>query len=69
MMMLLFTELSVKYTDIQFGQLIGRGSFGSVYQGRWKGKSVALKRISIPLGVDRENMIATSRELAALRCV
>ena len=68
-MMLLFTELSVKYTDIQFGQLIGRGSFRSVYQGRWKGKSVALKRISIPPGVDRESMIATSRKLAALRCV
>ena len=31
--------------------------------------SVALKRISIPPGVDRESMIATSRELAALRCV
>ena len=68
-MMLLFTELSVKYTDIQFGQLIGRGSFGSVYQGRWKGKSAALKCISIPPGVDRESMIATSCELAALRCV
>ena len=35
-MMLLFTELSVKYTDIQFGQLIGHASFGSVYQGGWK---------------------------------
>ena len=35
-MMFLFVELLVKYTDIQFGQLFGRGSFGSVYQGRWK---------------------------------
>ena len=68
-MMFLFIELLVKYTDIQFGQLIGRGNFGSVYQGRWKGKSVALKRINIPPGVDRENMIATSRELAALKYV
>ena len=68
-MMLLFTELSMKYTDIQFGQLIGCGSFGSMYQGRWNGKSVALKWISIPPGVDRENVIATSRELAVLRCV
>ena len=42
-MMLLFTKLSVKYTDIQFGQLIGHASFGSVYQGRWKGKSIALR--------------------------
>ena len=49
--------------------MIGRGSFGSVYQGNWNGKEVALKRIEIPVGTDKEQVAANSRELKVLRYV
>ena len=49
--------------------MIGRGSIGTVYKGTWKGKKVALKKINIPSGVDRAEMVASSRELNALRYV
>ena len=45
----------------------GRESFGTVYKGMWKGKKVALKKISIPPGVDRAEMVASSCELNALK--
>ena len=47
--------------------MIGHGSFGTVHKGMWKGKKVALKKISIPPGVDRAEMVASSRELNALK--
>ena len=49
--------------------MIGRGSFGTVYKGTWKGGKVALKRISIPPGVDRAEMVSNSCELNALKYV
>lgn len=60
-------ELVVHHAEIEFGQLIGCGSFGSVYQGKWKGKDVALKQIDVPLDMDKEQVIDTSHELQALR--
>lgn len=55
--------------EIKLGELIGEGSFGSVYEGRWKGKDIALKWIEIPVGVDRKEIAANSRELTVLRYV
>ena len=49
--------------------MIGRGSFGTVYKGTWKGGKVALKKISIPPGVDRAEMVSNSCELNALKYV
>ena len=53
--------------EIVYENMIGRGSFGTVYKGMWKGKKVALKKISIPPGMDRAEMVASSRELNALK--
>jgi serine/threonine protein kinase len=38
--------------DIEFGRVIGRGSFAVVHKGYWCGKEVALKRIQLPSGSD-----------------
>lgn len=32
--------------------MIGRGTFGQVYKGTWKGMTVALKQVAIPPGSD-----------------
>ena len=49
--------------------MIGCGGFGTVYKGNWKGKKVAVKRINIPRGVNKKQMIDRSRELNALKYV
>lgn len=38
-------SFSIKYDDIKFGKEIGRGTFGSVYEGQWQNKQVAIKKI------------------------
>lgn len=64
-----FTELLINSKEIKFGKLIGRGSFGSVYEGNWRGRDVALKQIEIPVGMDRGQVAANSCELKVLRYV
>lgn len=64
-----FKDLSVPYEELQFKQLISRGSFGEVHRGEWNGNDVALKRITIPTGEDKFKMIANSAEIAALKWV
>lgn len=58
--------LTVNHAQIEFGQMIGHGSFGCAYKGRWQGKDVALKWVDISLELDREQVIANNRELQAL---
>jgi len=60
-------DLSMEYHEIQFGELVGRGSFANVHKGVWRGQTVALKRIQIPSGMDKSQVVANSREVAALR--
>ena len=64
-----FKDLSVPYKELQFKQVVGRGSFGEVYRGEWNGQDVALKRIAIPAGEEKCKMIANSAEIAALKWV
>lgn len=63
----IITELSTDYKEIHFGEVVGRGTFGIVYKGAWKGQTVALKRIQIPPGIDKNQVLTNSREIAALR--
>lgn len=64
-----YIGLSVDYQEIQFGELIGRGCYGSVHKGLWRGETVALKRIGIPPTIDKTQMLANNQEIAALRYV
>ena len=41
------TVLLVEDKDIVYEGLIGRGSFAEVYKGRWQGKDIALKCITV----------------------
>ncbi len=63
----IFANSLVNYQEIQFGELLGRGSYGTVRKGVWNGKTVALKSIALPPGVDRSQILACNQEIAALR--
>lgn len=39
----------VRYKDIEFGKLIGRGSQGEVFLANWKGSIVAIKKVDTRL--------------------
>ena len=53
--------------EVQFKEQIGKDSFDSVHKGMYKNKEFALKKIEVPAGVCKENMVVKSREIAALR--
>lgn len=55
-------------TEIQIGAQIGKGSFGTVYRGKWRGTDVAIKKLSTEDGVahgiqDFRGEIATHAKL------
>ena len=58
--------LLVEKSEIEIGDVIGKGSFGIVNKGKWKGKVVALKRIRLPGGYSDEE-IADAKEITVLR--
>lgn len=37
---------------LEFGEVIGRGTFAEVHKGKWNGQEVALKRMRLPPGSD-----------------
>ena len=49
---------------LEFGEVIGRGSFADVHKGKWNGEEVALKRIRLPPGSDSSSVL---KEVAVLR--
>ena len=54
-------------SEIELKEQIGKGCFGVVYRGMYKGEEVAVKKISIPSGISKETVLTNSRELAALK--
>ena len=50
--------LQILFTDLEFGDELGEGAFGSVYKGHWKSQNmdVAIKRI--PGKINREEVSA-----------
>ena len=48
-----YAELAAATRDFAAGSILGRGGFGPVYRGEWRGQAVAIKRLdqaSLPLG-------------------
>ncbi|KAL3141527.1 hypothetical protein ABBQ32_004776 [Trebouxia sp. C0010 RCD-2024] len=59
-------DLNVDYqTEVApfLGVCLGSGGFGSVYAARWRGKDVAVKRLSPSIGQDSEQYRALVREV------
>ncbi len=49
-------DVHVPITEVEVQEEIGRGCF-SVHKGKWKGTTVALKKIAIPSGVSEEEVL------------
>ena len=45
-----YKDLCVDMKDLEFGTVVGRGSFATVHRGIWRGTAVALKQIRMLSG-------------------
>ena len=60
-----YKELIVDMKALEFGEVIGRGSFAEVHRGKWNGLEVALKRMRLPPGGDQLQSVL--KEVSVLR--
>ena len=56
---------TIEYQSIQIERPVGRGKFGTVFKGNWKGKEVAVKRLQLSSFAQTEKTFL--REVSALR--
>ena len=58
----------IPMSDLEFGRQIGRGAFGEVFRGRYRGTDVAIKRLCVLDGADgdRRALSEFKRELSFL---
>ena len=56
----------VKFED-KTGQVIGRGTFGTVNHDKWKVKDVALKKIKTAAYVNTMEVVSNYKEIFVLR--
>ena len=48
---------TIRWDSLQIGRELGKGSFATVYLGRWQGTDVAVKQLNVsqlPVGVNAE---------------
>lgn len=57
-------ELFVDFDEVEFGDVIGRGSYAVVYKGNWRNNTVALKCINISKMLQTADQL---QEIAILR--
>ena len=59
-------NLEIDSTDVKLHEVIGRGAFGVVYKGYWKGREVAVKMLSIAYGNDEKLLKTFKKEVEVL---
>lgn len=58
----------INYSDIHFGNLLGKGSYGSVYQAKWNNFDIAAKKLLIKKSKDVRIFEIDFQIMAQLRC-
>lgn len=53
--------------EIVLGERIGKGSFGQVFRGTWRGTQVAVKKLNMPMLVDDSFVREFKNEIDVMR--
>lgn len=61
------TSWAIEKSEIEFGKVIGKGSFGIVYAGEWRGVPCAIKECAITDEVVRAEFLAEAELMLKLR--
>jgi len=60
-------KYDLKYTELVFDAQIGKGSFGIVYRGHWRGVEVAIKELISLSQEEKESFIAEAKLMTDLK--
>lgn len=63
---MLFVDVCIPIAELNFGEIVGRGSFGVVHQGLFRHSEVALKCIRVPPGAN-PSFLPTPTEVSVLK--
>ena len=50
---------NIDFREIQLAERVGRGNFGEVFKGYWRGTVVAVKKMKIPFDSDESEFLAS----------